>query len=132
MATSTKTHYFETGSNEIKLGNYLKSLIEKGDLTYYRYAVIPTKKQMLSEKKDRCIPRKLCVVVQFEKRMSPLMLRRQFAGAHIFIASLTVVGRPIVLSLMRLWVLCECHGLHYAQTAHSDTGFGFGGKKNKR
>ncbi|CAB3978340.1 Hypothetical predicted protein [Paramuricea clavata] len=137
MATSTKTHYFETNAAEIRVVELLKKMIENGKLTYYRYTSItstPFYDQRRESGEKKTIVRrglKLCGVLQFKDRVSPSAARRLFAVKTIFLSALVTVRRPIVLVLMRLWVLCEYYDTHYSEIRCSNTPIGFGGKKTE-
>ncbi|CAB4007358.1 Hypothetical predicted protein [Paramuricea clavata] len=137
MATSTKTHYFETFANEFRVVEVLKKMLENGELTYYRYVDIPNS-LWYGERQEYGIRKtterwslKLYGVLQFKERVSPRTVRQMFSSERIYLAALLTVKRPIVLILMRLWVLCECYGLHYKETRCSNTPIGFGGRKTE-
>ncbi|CAB3997397.1 Hypothetical predicted protein [Paramuricea clavata] len=137
MASSTKTHYFETSANEIRVDEFLKKMLENGELTYYRYIGIPNS-LWYGERQEYGIRKttvtwslKLCGVVQFKERVSPRTVRQMFVSERIYLSALLTVRRPIVLILMRLWVLCGCYGLHYGETKWSNTPIGFGGRKTE-
>ncbi|CAB3977896.1 Hypothetical predicted protein [Paramuricea clavata] len=133
MASSTKTHYFETFSLEIRAVEALKKMLEKGEMLYYRYVVIPDNTKIYDIRDGTTMRRrsfhKLCGVIQFQERFSPSAVREMFSKQRIYLSALATAKRPIVLILMRLWIMCECSGLHYAETACSNTPIGFGGKK---
>ncbi|CAB3977943.1 Hypothetical predicted protein [Paramuricea clavata] len=129
MATSTKTHYFEMFANESRVVEVLKKMLENGELTYYRYVGIPNRLGL--RKMTGRWGLKLYGVLQFKERVSPRTVRQLFSSERIYLAALLTVKRPIVLILMRLWVLCECYGLHYKETRCSNTPIGFGGRKTE-
>ncbi|CAB3980641.1 Hypothetical predicted protein [Paramuricea clavata] len=126
MATSTKTHYFETFVEESKVVTVLKKFLDDGELCYYRYVAIPNRLGL--RKMEGRWGMKIYGVLQYNQRMSKKAVRQMFSSQRVYMAALLTAKRPIVLMLVRLYVVCECYGLSYTDTRCSNTPIGFGGR----
>jgi hypothetical protein len=72
----------------------------------------------------------LCVkhvgILQFKDRVSDCGLRRIFADERIHLEILTIVGKPMILPHMKIWILAKHHGV--GGVVNEEGVFSFGGK----
>ena len=65
-------------------------------------------------------------ILQFKARVSESVLRQIFADREIHLEMLTIVGKPMILPHMKLWILAKHHGV--GEIVNEEGIFSFGGK----
>lgn len=66
-------------------------------------------------------------ILQFKDRVSEGVLRRIFADKGIHLEILTIVGKPMILPHMKIWILAKHHGV--GEVVNEEGIFSFGGKR---
>jgi hypothetical protein len=116
---STRKYYFKTKTAVKKLKNILNHWSDNGKrpLVFYKYIVYKINDVL-----------KVSGILQFSKRFSlkTLMQCFQDPGARIEMDVLRPVQKPLILALMRVWVLANFHNV----IEHFEAGmFCFGGRQ---
>jgi hypothetical protein len=116
---SARTFYFESmielGGDHSVVIRSLRALKGFG-LTYYKYMGYGLQLVV-----------KYVGILQFAQRVRQVTLRKRFADNGVHLNIFDIVGRPMILPHMKIWVLARHHGVKI-ETICEEGVFSFGGR----